>query len=376
MLFSIMLIASLTFYLYVILFFYFSWKRGCTKFQETTTSNHYYSVVVPVRNEERNIEKLLNALSRQQFPLTQFEVIVVNDHSEDRTMELVSLFKKNNPAIAISLLELPTELASKKSAITYAVEKSKGDWIITTDADCWMNDKWLITISNAIQTNTSKMIVGPVAINETNTFFNKFQVLDYLAMQVIGLSSLCSGKPLLCSGANLAFEKASFMEVNGYEGNEHNPSGDDTFLMFKMEKEYPGKISALLSKEAVTFTEQALSISDFFQQRIRWASKVKMYKNGYVFCVGVIIGMANAGIVAGYLFCFFSPDFFTKQLLFISIKSLLDWSIISEGRRFFSFKFSYLDFIKCSLLYSFVFTFSTILAIRGKFTWKERNYQL
>lgn len=250
--------------------FIFQKKSG--KVDAITNSEQFVTVVVPVRNEERNILHLLGSLKVQEGP---FEVLVVNDHSDDHTVDLVNQFKEEWPTISIQLLELTAETSSpKKSAITLALKSAQGDIIVTTDGDCVVPKNWLTSIRNTFISEKVKMVVGGVYYSPIKTIFQKIQAYEQAALLFVSLTLAKSDHAFTCNGANLAYRKEVFDEVNGFEGVDQIASGDDEFLMKKVLKEYPNGIK--VQEQAFVATQPNETFRQFFYQRIRWASKWRL----------------------------------------------------------------------------------------------------
>lgn len=94
----------------------------------------FISVLVPARNEELNIANILNSLLIQDYP--NYEVIVLNDHSEDNTGKIIAEIKTKHPELVLlNGKPLPEGWTGKCYACTQLHEASKGEYIIFTDAD-------------------------------------------------------------------------------------------------------------------------------------------------------------------------------------------------------------------------------------------------
>jgi biofilm PGA synthesis N-glycosyltransferase PgaC len=227
----------------------------------------FVSVIVPFRNEAHHLPSLLTCLQRQRYPA--FEVIFVNDHSEDAFYPVMEPF-----LVQLNYIHLiDVEGAGKKQAIISGVSHAKGEIMITTDADCDMTPTWIEDIVSRFSPTTS-MVCGGVAMLG-NRFFHALQSIEWCSLVGVTAASIGFKNPVMCSGANLAFRKAVFEEVNGYEGNLHIASGDDEFLMRKILTQYPDGIAYSSRSTSVVKTQALDSIAAFFQQRVRWAQKWK-----------------------------------------------------------------------------------------------------
>lgn len=154
------------------------------------------TVIVPARNEAKTISILLHDILAQNYPKELFDVVVIDDHSEDETFEISLQFAKNNSQIKVYKLNeliptFETTTAYKKRAIEAAVNLAKGDLIITTDADCRVQKNWLRSIATLYEKQHAKLIAAPVCFQNEQSYFQKFQSLDFCeCRQLLALRSI------------------------------------------------------------------------------------------------------------------------------------------------------------------------------------------
>ncbi|WP_301929242.1 glycosyltransferase [Ferruginibacter sp.] len=251
------------------------------------------TIIIPARDEEQHIGKCLQSILSQTYPIDLVEIIVVDDHSTDRTAAIVQSFNQGNIQ-CIALKDHVNEKlnAYKKKAIEIAISQSRGDLIVTTDADCTMEKNWLSTIAAFYENFQPVFIAAPVAI-DGSSFLGIFQSLDFMTLQGITGAAVFKKIHSMCNGANLAYEKKAFYEVNGFAGIDHIASGDDMLLMHKIYTRYPDRVLFLKSSEAIVTTEAMSSWTDFFNQRIRWASKADTYDDKRIMAVLVLVYFFN-----------------------------------------------------------------------------------
>lgn len=295
------------------------------------------SIIVPARNEEQRIGALLNDLVSQEYPDHLFEVIVVDDFSEDNTTKIVLSFSK------ASLLHLndiagdqQTGLSYKKKALEYGIKNATGDLIITTDADCSMNSVWLKTLVNYYEAMNCHMIVAPVLFNGDGNFFEKLQSLDYSGLIGITGASLYFDFAVMCNGANLAFSKKSFEEVNGYEGIDHVPSGDDMLLMHKIASRWKRGVRFLKNKNAAVYTPPCQTMKEFFDQRIRWTSKSRYYTDKRIILNLVMVYLFNLSLLLNLIGAFFSSELLYLFYFQFILKIIVELSFLSEVTKYFN----------------------------------------
>ncbi len=258
------------------------------------TSSTKITVIIPARNEEANIGACLHSLSAQSLSPELFEILVVDDHSADATAAVVQQLSIPNVRL-IGLQEHVRDPINsyKKKAIEVAIEQSKGRLIVTTDADCILPKQWLETIAAFYESHHPSFIAAPVNINPGNSFIGIFQSLDFMTLQGITGASVHKKIHSMCNGANLAYEKEAFEEVNGFKGIDTIASGDDMLLMHKIYLRNKNGVSFLKSKEAIVETAAEKTIRGFFNQRIRWASKADKYDDKRILPVLVVVYFFN-----------------------------------------------------------------------------------
>ncbi len=244
--------------LYLILIWYLilGWNRLPLFQLQQLPPKIQFSVIIPFRNESNNLPTLLYSLSALKYPTDLFEILLVNDESEDNSVEICKEFQLNHPELQIQILENNRKSNSpKKDAILTAINKSKYEHIITTDADCEVPLFWLQVFNEKILASKSKLIAGPVGFLESNskTLLAKFEELDFMSLQAAGAGAFGIKNAFMCNGANLCYNKAAFLDAEGFQGNDHISSGDDVFLLQKFkEKNFP--IAYLKSHEVEVLT--------------------------------------------------------------------------------------------------------------------------
>ena len=342
------------------------------------------SVIIPARNEEETIAKCLDAVCNQSYPKELFEVLVVDDHSTDKTASIVSSYADKNVKL-ISLKDfIGDELNSyKKKAIEIAIAQSTGELIVTTDADCFTNVHWLQTIAAFYEQYDPAFIAAPVAIDCSNKFIEFFQGLDFMTLQGITAASVHKKIHSMCNGANLAYTKKAFEEVGGFAGIDTIASGDDMLLMHKIYKLHPDKVMFLKSKEAIVYTAPVNSVKEFFNQRIRWASKADKYDDKRIFAVLLLVYLVNLLLVVLPVIAVFNNvqySTFNIQysilgvwLLLLPVKTITELIFLYPVSKFFGKQQMLWAF---PLMQPFHIIYTVIAGWLGKFgsySWKERK---
>ncbi|WP_339754262.1 glycosyltransferase [uncultured Winogradskyella sp.] len=342
-----------------------------------------FSIIIPFRNEAKNLPQLLASILKLNYPTSLFEIILVDDDSDDDSVFFIEKIldtksSKKDFTLIKNIRIIKNKRASnspKKDAITTAITVSKFDWIITTDADCVLPTYWLDVFDECIQTKKSDCIVAPVTYKGENSFFNRFQILDFLSLQGATVGGFGLNKPFMCNGANFGYRKSLFNTLNGFEGNTNIASGDDIFLLEKFIKQDAQKVHYLKSKKAVVSTNPAKDISVLIQQRLRWASKTSHNSNGFAKGVGLIVLLGNLvcimlipTVLLGYI------SLKTAIALFI-IKFSIDFLLLFKTSRFFKQETLLLSYLFSSLLYPFFSVYIVLLALFKSYEWKGRTFK-
>lgn len=291
------------------------------------------SVLIAARNEEKNIEKLLESLKKQSFPKELFEVIIVNDHSTDNTDEIINDFINKNKELDVKLLK--AEKKGKKHAISQALHSAINELVIVTDADCVLNDLWIESIVGFYQEEKCKMILAPVLLSPAENLFEKMQVLEHLSLIGSTAGSASIGFPVMCNGANMAYERKAALEVEKFRKDFDIPSGDDMFLLEQFVKCYGhNNVKFLLSKSAVVKTKTCKTIKDFFRQRRRWVSKTKSYTSWKVIVTALIVLFFNLSIISLLVSAFFVPALWSIYILLTLLKFFIDFPLLKNITNF------------------------------------------
>lgn len=329
------------------------------------------SVLIAARNEENNIKKLLESLYDQSFPKELFEVIIVDDHSEDNTKEFINTFINNNKDLNIKLLLAERE--GKKLAISQALHNASNELIIVTDADCVLNNLWIDSIVGFYQENNCKMILAPVLLSPAENFFEKMQVLEHLSLIGSTAGSAAIGFPVMCNGANMAYERKSALEVEKLRKDFDIPSGDDMFLLEQFVKNYGHEnVKFLLSKSAIVKTKTCKTVKDFFRQRRRWVSKTKSYTSWKVILTALVVLFFNLSIISLFVSAFFIPALWSIYFLLTLLKFLVDFPLLKNITNFMNQG----SLLKWTLPLEFIYPFYAVFtALSGTIFTKIKKWK-
>ncbi len=341
-----------------------------------------FSIIIPFRNEAENLPDLLYSLSNLKYPRSYFEIILVNDDSEDSSLQACFHFKQSHPDLNFSIINNQRKTNSpKKDAIITAIEASRFEYILTTDADCIIPSKWLIAYNESILKTRAAFIAGPVSFIYGGSIKEKFlnylvafQDLDFMSLQAASIGAFGLKMPFMCNAANMCYKKEAFLNAEGYVGNSNISGGDDVFLLQRfIELNYP--VSYLKSEAAIVETKPQPSLESLFSQRIRWAAKATAYKSGFAKLVGAIVFLMNLGILVIIVLVLFEMIQYQVLLFSFAVKITTDLSLLYISARFFRKKMILSHYLWSSLLYPFFSTTVAIISLFSGFQWKGRSFK-
>ena len=336
------------------------------------------SVLIPARNESDNIQKCVQSVFNQKFPKELLEIIFIDDHSSDDTIAKINQLHLTN----IKILELKNFITHrnetqsyKKKALEIGIQEASGDLIVTTDADCIAPPNWLSLIVSFYEKKNHKFIAAPVNFYDENTLLEKFQSLDFAGMMCVTGAGIHRKFMNMCNGANLAYERAAFYEVNGFEGINHIASGDDILLMQKMAKHYPNQVGFLKNKNATILTKAMPNLSAFINQRVRWASKSGSYTELQIIAILALVFFFCVSIVFNiFLLPFFWKEIGWILLTQIVVKSIIDFFFLNMMCNFFERKDLMKTFISSQVLHILYIAVIGFLGnVKKEYQWKGRK---
>ncbi len=334
------------------------------------------SIIIPARNEAQNIGNCINAILAQDYPQHLFEIIVTDDFSEDGTAAAVRSFDSRHVKL-IRLSDVITARESitafKKLALGTGIAQSIGDLIITTDADCTMGNQWLRTIVSAYEQQEAKMIIAPVDFTTDNSAVQLFQSLDFMTMQGITAAANRLKLGYMANGANLAFSRAAFDAIGGYEGTTHIASGDDYLLLVKMGAHFSNGICYLKDRKAIVHTSPQPTWRALLNQRIRWASKSGKYKDDRLTVMLIIVYLFNVWLIALFCVGLFVSACLHLFIILLCIKIVLEIIFLLPVSRFFGKEKQLLLFPLLQPLHIVYIGLAGFLGYIGKYEWKGRS---
>lgn len=356
-------------YAALIIFYWRSWKAIPVFTPGPEAPSIRLSIIIPARNEEENIAALLRALEQQTYPRQLFEIIVIDDHSTDRTADIVRQFNQ------VTLLQLKEDAINsyKKKAIAAGIAAAKGELIVTTDADCLPLPGWLAMIAAFKQETGAVFIAAPVAFQCNSSLLQIFQAMDFMVLQGITGAAVYRKHLSMSNGANLAYERNMFYEVEGFAGIDHIASGDDMLLMHKIARAYPEKVYYLKSSNAIVSTAPMKTWKAFFNQRIRWASKATQYNDPRILPVLALVYLYNLSFLLLAIAGFWQPVYFLYAVILLVLKTLAELPLFISLAGFFHKRWAIKLFPLFQPLHILYTIMSGLFGQFGKYEWKGRK---
>jgi cellulose synthase/poly-beta-1,6-N-acetylglucosamine synthase-like glycosyltransferase len=370
MVFPILTAIFLLFYGLLIEFYRREWKKLRDFEAAGASPGVFVSVVIAARDEENTIGAILADLQRQDYPADRFEVIVVDDFSTDRTADLV---REQFPAVRLLVPPCSPAASSKKIAIHTGVTAANGPLILVTDADCRVKPGWISSVAAFNKMHDAAFIAAPVQYTYDRSLLQRFQALDFLILQGITAASVSSGFHNMCNGANLAYTKAAFLRVNGFEGIDQVATGDDMLLIHKIWKQDPGKVFYLKSKDAIVETAPMIGWRDFLMQRRRWASKTLVYEDKKIIGVLGFVFLFNLFFFVLVAAALFDSKYWMLPLIYLVAKPVIEFPFVASIARFFRVRGLLKDLFLLQPIHLAYTVFVGLISQFGKYEWKGRR---
>ncbi len=333
-----------------------------------------FSIIINFRNEAQHLPMLLDSISKLNYDFEKLEFLFVNDDSTDTSLEILQKFRYQNPRINIQIFDRkPLSASAKKDGITQAIAVTKHDYIITTDADCIVPEKWLLGYHHHyLQFSKTLFISGPITMEHDSSFLTTLQSHETVALQVMTMGAFQIKRPFMANGANMSFKKDAFYEVKGFEGNTHISSGDDVFLLEKLWQLNSEHCHYLKTAAAAVSTFPKRSWRKTIAQRARWAQKGSETSSLLNKAVGFqVLVMSLLFLIAPLLFLFDLITFPLLVGLFI-IKISTDVLVLFIGHQFFQ-QFGWTRFLLLQIFVYPVMVICVAIASLSKPEWSNRR---
>ena len=244
----------------------------------TTPFSEPVSVIICAKNEADNLEKFLPEILTQDYP--EFEVIVVNDCSEDETEMVLARLKERFPKLYYTSIPVDRKFFhGKKLALTIGVKAANSEYLVLTDADCKPSgSQWLNQMAQGFSDRNKEIVLGFGGYEKRRGFINQLVRYDtfFAAIQYMGFA--LSRKPYMGVGRNLAYKKSLFIRNNGLKNHVHIQSGDDD--LFVQETASKTNTTVVIHPEAQTISVPPQTLNTWRNQKMRHLTTTSLYKSG------------------------------------------------------------------------------------------------
>lgn len=324
------------------------------------------SVVVAARNEEENILRCLESLDKLEYPSEKIEIIIVNDHSSDRTNSIISEFIAGKEKFKCII---PTcsvgNLKGKSNALANAFALAEGEILLTTDADCEVSPAWAKTIASYYKDDVA-IVCGFTAQKDYDAFAG-MQSADFIFLLTVAAGAMNLGKPLSCIGNNMSIRKKVYEEVGGYESIPFSVTEDFSLLMAVHDLGKYGIIYPL-DAGALVVSQPCENIKSLFWQKKRWG--VGGMKSGITGYIVMLWGyLSNLALLL-------TPFFFSTVSLYLCLfKITVDYFFISPVYRTLKLKIHITHFIAFEIYYIvYVLLLPFAVLPNRRIKWKGREF--
>jgi len=307
--------------LYLLFFLYLSTGHFKHKVYKHKQKFEKFSLIVAARNEAQHIRDLCSCLIKQNYPVDCFEIIIVDDLSEDQTLGILKEIQTICDQDGRSTVNLKIysvadflhenkyqSLCGKKRALQIGIDHSQFEFLVYTDADCLPSKEWLNEINRHIDDKTDFIVGYSPLIYTKPTYLDWFKSFERISIFALTSGSFGQHLAMTCTARNMIYRRAHFDKAGGFSQIGHIKSGDDD-LMLLLQRQYTRKYNFMFTAQSVVPAIEDKDINDHIHQETRRASKLKYYP-AYLKIIVISVAVFYLGLVL---------------LLISSIAGLLSW---------------------------------------------------
>jgi cellulose synthase/poly-beta-1,6-N-acetylglucosamine synthase-like glycosyltransferase len=351
------------------------------------------SVIIPARDEAKNIEACLASVLNQDYPHERYEVIVVDDESRDETYEIAKSALEKGEGCGYKLIRLTSgnprgiiethgsagieieskevELSGKKRALTYGIEASKGEILLFTDADCEVGSGWIRAVVSHFEPEVD-LVLGFTFRKDGDSLWQKLYSLESLATATISGGSIGWSYPITGSASNLAYRRSLFDQLGGFKEISSKASGDDTLFLQKAYRLGRVRAKYMTSPDSFVTTQMPKSLAEVLTQRLRRLrttldfSPALLLLSALVFLFYLLLVLSPTGLL-------YAPGFFQIALLCLGAKFMVDLLALYKSTGIFRKRYllKYLPILE--LVYPPFFVYCSIASLISPAEWKGRK---
>lgn len=325
------------------------------------------SIVIPARNEEKNLPNIFQDLAQLDYPKNKLEIILVDDRSTDNTGDLMDHFCKKNPnSFHIKIADRSKTMTPKKHALTKGIDSSNGEYILSTDADCRIPPGWVKSMVKTLHGDVG-IVVGASSIDHLkHSSLIHYQLIDFLALVAANAGAIGWGFSWTGTGQNLAYKRTFFDEIGGFHPVKDRVSGDDIYLV----QAIGGRYGSVFNSDPASFvkTQPVEKVGEFISQRIRWSSNSRYAARTDLFFLFFLL---NAFILnASFFIALFNPATYVILPMIFGFKFISDALVIFSGAAKLHIQLPSIMFIVWSILQPVYIPLVGLGGLIGKFKWK------
>ena len=353
----------------------FSFYRGLSNLPRGNNSKkHSVTIIVPARNEEQNIERCVNSLLAQRYPVEKFSIIVIDDQSTDNTAGIVKRIAAESliPVVLFSVKDFPEVHSPKIRALTHGIQHSSSTIIATTDADCVAHPDWIQTVVSHFQDNVG-VVTGLTVYEkrkEISSLFWGVQFLDFISYNAIAAGAIGLNSVLLTNGSNMAFRREAFDECGGFEAIKHINTGDDSLLGQKIAESGKWKARFVIEPGGAIVTQPVRTVKEVFHQRARWVGQTAYYP-AYMMVFMICTFIMFVGLTAALPLSLFYWNAIPWIVLFT--KFAIDFVTMKRFTHLINRPELLRYFVPTAIIHIPFILISTIGGYFFSFEWKERT---
>ena len=233
--------------------FYFLFRIDLCNNQIVIAEYPDITIIIPARNEELNIGKLLVSIQNQNFKIK--EVLVINDGSTDKTKEIAGFYGAN----IIDSKPLPEDWKGKPWACWQGAQKAQGEILMFLDADTMIEPDGLkkiidsYLIENQKPINEKGIVLSVAPYHKIENLFEEFSAIFNIIMtgSMNAFTPFRTGQPSGLFGQSLILSTKNYFEIEGHSSVKNHIL--ENFFMARKFKERGIKLKCLGGKGTLTF---------------------------------------------------------------------------------------------------------------------------
>ena len=336
------------------------------------------AIIISARNEQDNLPGLLRALNRLDYPGEKLEICIIDDRSQDRSREILRRAQAENPCITVLHIDdLIPDTAPKKRAISMGIAATRGEIILLTDADCTPPPTWVRAMAAHYRDRRTVMVPGYSSYrfdHPAPALVRGMLALEYFTHSALAAASTPLHHPITACGCNLSYRRSTWEQVGGFGELNQWISGDDDLFVHKVAQRYPGRFSYAFSAEARVPQAAPKTFRQFWNQRIRYASKSRQYQPGLITGL-VAVYFVNVFVFFGSLSFALSPQLAAGAGIAWLLKAGGEWLFLRRVTRACGEEHLLRWFLPAQLVHPLYVIVFGCLGLFARFQWKEDNYE-